>query len=208
MSTRTRSVWEAGRADHIPEATSGAWEVRRIEVLPADEEFGKLRALINSHGRYVPAGIYTQLLCRGSVVMSDTPDELNDHAALLWHGGRVLVNGLGLGCGVRLALNAERHLRKPVEHIDIVEISEDVLNLVGPSLADDPRVTLHHADAFTKQWPAGTRWDFAWHDVWDSISADNLRGEGSYEALHRKYGRRCGAQASWAFDLAKRWRDR
>jgi spermidine synthase len=195
--------FDAGRADGIPEGTSGRWSVQRVAVSQEDANLDRLQALVGGSARHVRPGTYTQLLRGRTVVMSDTPDELRDHSPLLGRSGRLLVNGLGLGCGLRMAL-ADR-LGRPVEHIDVVEIDADVIALVGPSFADDPRVTIHHADAFAIQWPKGTRWDFAWHDVWDSISTENLTGPGSYEALHRKYGRRVGSQESWAFHLVKRY---
>lgn len=209
MPTPTRTdPLAAGRADGVPEGESGPWRVSKFTVSESDAKMDALRAAIGGHGRSVPPGEYTRLTRNGYVVMSDTPDELRDHRPLLGCGERVIVNGLGLGCGVRMAL-APYHrfdgtlLHPGASHIDVVEISEDVIALTGPTFADDPRVTIHHADAFTMKWPVGTRWDFAWHDVWDDINSDNLRGEGSYAALHRKYGGRVTAQRSWAFELAK-----
>lgn len=208
MPTPTRTdPYAAGRADGVPEGESGPWRVSKFTVSDSDAKMDALRAAIGGHGRSVPPGDYTRLTRNGYVVMSDTPDELRDHAVLARVGGRVIVNGLGLGCGVRMAL-ADHHrydgtVIPGATHIDVVEISEDVIALTGPTFDDDPRVVIHHADAFTMTWPTGTRWDFAWHDVWDDISSDNLRGEGSYAALHRKYGRRVDTQASWAFELAK-----
>lgn len=203
MTTRTRADADAARAawsaGHVPVGKSGPWEVSRLEVTQEASEMDSLRALINGHMRYARPGTVTQLLRNGTVVMSDTVDEMHDHYPLRRRTGRLLVNGLGLGCGLRLALASPG-----VTHVDVVEVSSDVLALVGPSLADyGDLVTLHHADAFTIQWPVGTRWDYAWHDVWDDISTDNLRGPGSYAALHRKYGRRVDAQGSWAFELAR-----
>lgn len=138
----------------------------------------------------------------GTLVMSDTPDEIRDLSPILSRGkGRVLVNGLGLGCVLRGLLAKEE-----VEHIDVLEVSPELIELMGPYFADDDRVTIHEGDCFTFRWPAGTRWDCVWHDVWDDLCMENLTegGQpqpGSYEKLHRKYGRRCDWQGSWGYDF-------
>jgi len=141
-----------------------------------------------------------------TLVMSDTPDEMRDLLPLRFAAprGRVLINGLGLGCAVKGLLSLEE-----VEHIDVVEVSPEIIELVGPYY-DDDRVTIHEGDAFTFTWPRGTRWDFVWHDVWDDLCTDNLTEAsggaqpGSYEKLHRRYARRCRAQASWGWDFLQR----
>jgi hypothetical protein len=82
-----------------------------------------------------------------------------------------------------------------------------VIALVGPHYARDPRVTIHHADAYTIRWPVGIRWDVAWHDIWADMCEDNLPGMAT---LHRRYGRRVEWQGSWGREriLADRRRSR
>jgi hypothetical protein len=157
-------------------------------------------------GRFAPPGDYTWLkrVRDGKpreTVMSDTPDELHDHAEPIWEARRtdtrrILINGLGLGCVLRGVL-AYPH----VEHVDVVEIDAELVDLMirHADWVRDPRVEIHVADAYEMRWPVGTRWDFAWHDVWDTITSDN-----NFARLHRMYGRRVEAQASWGFELAKR----
>lgn len=97
----------------------------------------------------------------GEVVMEDSPQELRRHLPILLEAhGRVLVTGLGLGCVVRGLL-----AKPEVEHVDVVETSLTVLGWMSPEFGTDPRVTLHYGDALSYDWPAGTRWDFAWHDL-------------------------------------------
>lgn len=135
--------------------------------------------------------------------MSDTPAEMRDLAPLFWQppSGRILVNGLGLGCVIHGLLAS-----KEVTSIDVVEIDPDVIELVGSQIKD-PRLTIHEGDAFTIQWPVGMRWNYIWHDVWDELCTDNLNGEdvhpGTYATLHRRYGRRCDWQGSWGYDFLK-----
>jgi spermidine synthase len=99
-----------------------------------------------------------------------------------------------------MVLNAA--LRKPeVEHVTVVEQSEDVIKLVA-SHYEGPRVTIVHADAMTYQPPTGAKFGAVWHDIWDDICADNLD---EMKILHRRYGRRTVWQGSWARELCERY---
>lgn len=141
-------------------------------------------------------GTYTGLKLNGRLWMSDTDAEKSDHMPALrqmvsWQAKRVLINGLGLGMVLKAALALDH-----IEHIDVVEIDERVINLVGAHYAKDSRVHLHHADAYeqTSRWPAGTRWDVAWSDIWPDASTDNLA---SMVKLRRSYGRRTEWHDCW-----------
>lgn len=196
--SRRQTALLAARAFTVPEGESGDWRVERFTVTKDDEKFERMRALF-SGGRFVPAGNYTWLKRGGTTVMSDTPDELMDQMQFYHRcdgAKRVLINGLGLGCAVRLILT-----HSSVEHVDVVECSEDVIKLVGKTFENDPRVHIHLGDAYTYQFPAGSKWDVVWHDVWDNIQADN-----DFSTLHRRYGRRSGWQGSWCRAEAERYR--
>lgn len=144
-------------------------------------------------------GVYTALTLNGRLWMSDTSAEKKDHMPAVWqmHGlkaKRVLINGLGLGMVLKAALAMDH-----VEHVDVVEIDERVVSLVGPHYTKDPRVQIHHADAYeqTTRWPKGTRWDVAWSDIWPDICTDNLEG---MARLRRSYGRRTIWHDCWLRD--------
>lgn len=187
---------------NIPEGESGDWSITKFTV-PEEPDVFILQTMMQ--GRTVYSGEYTRLSCNGrGIIMSDTVAEIRDHMAfahytrqmvtptcgpgVICRTPRILVNGLGLGMMVNVLLKTVENI-----HIDVVEISEDVIKLVGPSY-EDPRVTIHHADAFDIQWLRGTTWDAVWHDIWDDVCADNLP---DMHKLHRKYGRRCVYQTSW-----------
>jgi hypothetical protein len=125
------------------------------------------------------------------IVMDDSAHELRRHLPI-WLAARgcVLITGLGLGCVVRGLL-----AKPDVEHIDVVELDRGILDVVGAEFSGTSRVTLFHGDALRIKWPAGTRWDFAWHDLW--IEQGGLQFLHA-ELLHR-YRHRCGAQGAWAF---------
>lgn len=96
----------------------------------------------------------------GEVVMEDSRRELSRHLPVLMEArGRVLVTGLGLGCVVRGLIALDR-----VHHVDVVEIDPGIIGVIGREFRNNPRVTLHCADAL--EWDHGGRsWDYAWHDV-------------------------------------------
>jgi hypothetical protein len=179
----------------IPEGSSGDWRIERFTVSEEQAKFDAMRGAFHG-GRYCPAGTYTRLMrgtgWQGMCVMSDTPDELRD-LYKLYHlrGGRVLVTGLGLGCAVQMLL-----AKPEIEHVDVVEISKNVIDLVAWHLiAHHPgRLTIMHADAFTWMPPKGVRYTGAWHDIWDNICADNLP---QMTKLKRHYGRRTDWQGCW-----------
>jgi hypothetical protein len=207
-ATQPRSILgEARVTGFVEPASQGDWTISTFNA--DDNELASMMMQMKSgRGRLREGETYTRLDYRNGVVMSDTPDELRDCMPILLHGtGRVLVNGLGLGCVLKgLLAKAE------VEHIDVVEIDPDVIALTGHYFEGD-RCTIHEGDAFTFDWPKGTRWDAVWHDVWPDLCVDNLSDEhdanpGTYAKLHRRFGRRCDWQGSWGFEWLKAVRDR
>lgn len=177
----------------------GEQGVARVQVDTVDG-FGALRAAIK-YEDVREGDEVTRLLVNNGLVMSDTRDEYRDHAFLgIEAKGRVLLHGLGLGCALKLVLAKDE-----VEHVDVVEIEQDVIDLIGPYFTDDPRVNLIHADAFeqAKRWPRGTKWDAVWHDVWASKSVDDLA---EHARLLRSFARRAGWQGAWAHEELQRLR--
>lgn len=182
----------------IPEGTSGVWSVEHFTVGKRDAEIERVRALFSSssRGRFTPEGQYMRLRRNGRVIMSNTPDELRDLREFKFKAkGRVLINGLGLGCAAMIALD-----KPSVEHVTVIELSSDVVALVEPHLCSD-RLTVINADAYQWQPPKGERYGAVWHDIWDDICGDNLDG---MKRLHRKYGRLTDWQGSWCRYLCER----
>ncbi|XAI96552.1 methyltransferase [Microcystis phage Mae-JY35] len=170
----------------IPEGRSGPWSVERFEV---DKSSVALMRL-SFEGRGCRPGTYTRLnhASRG-VVMSDTPAEQRDHMGFIHRArGHVLINGLGIGMCLRAVLR-----KLEVSAVTVVEVDPEVIALVGPHYSD-PRLEIVNASAFDYQPPKGVRYGAVWHDIWDTICADNLP---EMHRLHRKYGRRADWQGSW-----------
>ena len=175
----------------VPEGKSGAWEVKRFTVSKEDASLEMIRGMMHD-GRYTPAGNYTGLFHNHSIVMSDTPAEIRDHHAPIFRSrGFVLINGLGLGVVLQAIAR-----REDVKSVTVVEKSGDVINLVWPHYAKmfGKKIEIVHGDAFKFTPPKGKRYGFVWHDIWDSICANNLP---EMRTLHRKYGRRAEQQGSW-----------
>lgn len=202
MRLIARDLVQAMRADHLlAPQSAGLWYIQRFEipaqiqpVFAAEYDTDGVPFVTTSLVRWTDATIH---LGHGETVMSDNPKELRRHLpAVLAAHGRVLVSGLGLGCVVRGLLANPR-----VSHIDVVEIDRHVLEMVGGSFDGEPRVAMHHGDARTYRWPAGTRWDLAWHDVWDERDALDL----VHAELLARYRRRVAHQGAWQFP---RWTKR
>jgi hypothetical protein len=193
---RALSPWERYKID-VPLGTSGDWAVARMVVTSEQEAFEKLRCALNPQrpARFVPAGTYTVLTRKGSIIMSDTPDEIRDHMeAIRAAKGHCLVNGLGLG------VVAAAMLEKPeVEKVTVIEQSADVICLVGGWLKAKYgiRVTIISADAFEYVPPKGVQYGAVWHDIFDNISGDNLP---EMKRLKAKYARKCEWQGCWQED--------
>jgi hypothetical protein len=157
-------------------------------------------------GRRCDPGEYTKLYDasgpKSIIWMSDTTAERRDHLmpVRMMHvleAKRVLINGLGLGMVLQAALSYEH-----VEHVDVVEIDERVIKLVGPHYTKDPRVRIIHNDAYeqTKSWPKNTRWDVGWSDIWPTGDPKNSPG---MTRLNRSYGQRCDWHSCWAQELMR-----
>lgn len=175
----------------VPDGISGDWKVETFVI--EKPEISEMLSLVK-YGRGVPPGTYKRLCRRSAVIMSNTPDEIRDFRSFVWKAeGSVLVNGLGLGVLLKALLD-----KVEVTSVRVVEKSADVINLVADTYLKDSRVEIIHADAFEYKSPKGTSYNAVWHDIWDTICADNLP---EMHTLHRKYGRSSHYQESWC-----RWR--
>lgn len=181
----------------VPEGEVDGMIVKRFTV-SEDDARGVQAMRLAMSGRSIRPGTYTKLIERGQYGpwMSDTPAEKHDHAEVVYKimnlkAKRVLINGLGLGMIVQAALSFDH-----VEHVDVVEKDQRVIDLVGPHYLKDPRVTIIHADAFeqAKAWPKGTRWDVVYSDIWPDINTDDLK---DHTRFAYTYARRSQWQGSW-----------
>jgi hypothetical protein len=168
----------AARADVIPEGEAGLWHVKKFATR------GALRKPTTG-GRevWLPPGHYTQLWrctmatmhLNGELVMQDTPEELNTHLEFMMRAhGRVLITGLGLGCALRGCLANPR-----VQFCLVIERDPAVIKLVMPYLPKG-RFDIIIADALEWCKDSKSRFDCAWHDIWN----DADKGEPHLALLH------------------------
>lgn len=151
----------------VPDGCVGEWEVSRREGFCA--------------------------LYRGDAMwMAIIPDEIAAHQEMVARAtGHVLISGLGLGmCLSAIAGKPE------VEHITVIERENAVIDLVGTHYQRllGAKLTLIHADALTWQPPEGAHWDVVWHDIWITVTAQNLP---QMRALEQKYASMCDWQDCW-----------
>lgn len=194
----------------VPEGKSGLWEVRRLEMTDRDVMIADAFDYVLKTDREAEAGIYTLLVEWGkngnpyeqTVVMSDHLCEVADHAALVNYAkanaplNHVLINGLGLGVAIEL-------LMPYVNYMTIIEVEPKVIKLVAPHYFKRyaKKLEIIQHDALTYIPPTGTYYDAVFHDIWSYISRDNLE---DMKFLHRRYGRLCDWQASWAREYCER----
>lgn len=184
----------------LPSGEKGKWKIEKFEVTKKQADLENLRASIGTSSRRIHPGIYTRLMRNGQVVMSDTPEEKRDHLQFVAKAhGHVLINGLGLGMCVVACLR-----KKEVTRVTVVELDQDVIDLVAPTLfarwggdsgnLSDARLQIIKDDCLTRKWDREEWWHCVWHDIWDNICGDNWE---SMKLLHRKFGHKCGMQDSW-----------
>lgn len=183
----------------VPEGAAGPWKVERFTIGDQPSIY-KMRLALE--GRGVQPGTYTRLVhAQRGVVMSDTQAEKRDHIEFVVRAkGNVLINGLGIGMCLAAALN-----KPSVLSVTVVELDPDVIKLVAPHYINDSRVTIVNASAFDYKPSKGIRYGAVWHDIWDTISEDNLD---EMKRLHRKYGRCADWQGSWGRSWIERERRR
>lgn len=192
---------EAIKVD-VPEGQKGNWKIERFEISQKDADWHNMRCQISmggiGRGRTIKPGTYTRLIRNGNLIMSDTPAEKMDHFNFIYEAkGDVLVNGLGVGWIIEVLLQIPQ-----VTSITIVEISQDLIDLVGPHYQSkcNGKLNIICADALIWKPPKGKRYNAVWHDIWNNICADNLD---EMKKLHRKYGRRSDWQGSWCREECK-----
>jgi hypothetical protein len=199
VSVREQAITAASldryRVD-LPDGTSGRWRVARYFVDDRRSRIELLQTSLLGIPRFAPPGWYTGLFHDDELIMSDTPDEIRDHLAIIARAsGHVLMHGLGLG----LCLQAM--LQKPeVEHVLVIERSPDVIRLVADHYLrrfGRGRLTVREGDAFTWQPSPGSWWDLIWHDIWPTLAPDNLSEIGQ---LHEGFRKNCAFQDSWGRD--------
>lgn len=185
----------------VPEGVSGNWSIQKFTVSEKDASLGATLALYSGSGggRFVPEGTYTGLYRGREPIMTDTPDEIRDHARFMHRSkGDVLIAGLGLGMVLQGCA-----VKDEVKSVTVIELSSDVIQLVEAhykAKSFGHKVTIVNADIFDWKPAKGVRYDCSWYDIWDGLCTDNLD---EMTKLHRKFAKCVDNQGSWGKELLK-----
>lgn len=204
MTNQLEIPWHEKYKVNIPEGQLNSVKVKKFTLT-------KERCAFQFVYRAPLPGNFTALYIDGELWMSDTIAEIRDHLPVIdminkTQRCNILIHGLGIGVVLQAAIWGNAN------SIDVVEINRNVIDLIGPyylDLADKHGVKLniHHDNAYTKKWERNSKWDIVWHDIWVSISPDNLS---EMTKLKRSFCRRTKWQGCWAeFDckrVKRSWR--
>lgn len=175
---------------NLKEGQKGDWKLSQFTVTEAEAAMYCFLYTFNNYPeRIITAGTYWRLTKSGYLCMTNAPVEIRNHTQFINKAsGNVLIAGLGLGMVVRALLD-----KGTCEHITVVELSQDVIDLVGPSY-NDPRVEIVCCDIF--KFKPKMHYDYAWFDIWPDISGDNFP---QMKKLHRKFAVHVSNRDSWCY---------
>lgn len=154
---------------NIPSNCVGPWSIVKIETDGGDDVPRGLGL------EDAPPGMYTALIHESRGFIScDSPVAMNDQEPVLDRPeGHVVVGGLGVGAVVDQLLMYE-----DVEHITIVEVDQDVIDLVAPAFELEDyadRLTFFRYDIMALDAEDfSTKPDRVWIDIWDSDHPQTL----------------------------------
>jgi hypothetical protein len=182
----------------LPECGNSLWSIEKFEISNEDREsFNLHEAISGMQGgsiRCVEPGTYTRLIrLPSTTVMSDTTAETRDLLPLALDAkGEVLIAGLGLGIAIDLVMRD-----KDVKHVTVIEISQEIIDLVGDHFKNKygDRLTIINADILEWKAPKDVHYDYCWFDIWDNICSDNLK---DMTKLKRKYAKKAERKGFWA----------
>ena len=193
MNSVVRHLLRSSRVPaSLPEQSFGLWGIYRTSC--QHHVAGCSTMTVLTYMSMATAHLY------GDTVMEDSLRELSRHLPILIAAkGRILITGLGLGCVVRGLL-----CKPEVEHVDVVEIDKSILRVIGIEFEDNPRVTLHHYDAFEFPILSKDRWDYAWHDLYHESSFELTK---MHTSLMHRFCKNVGKQGAWMYDrrIARLW---
>ena len=180
-----------------PEGESGDVTIEQFDFSEEQAKWAELHNMIHGRIGVALAGRYTRLSIDGTLMMTDTPDEIRDHMGVIARTARVetrsvLVAGLGLGVVVRGIL-----MNRQVEKVVVLEESGDVIELVASRWLTGlfpGRIKVIECDALSYRPGRGERYDVAWFDIWPTICGDHWP---EMVALHRRWARRVDWYGSW-----------
>jgi hypothetical protein len=193
--------WKKYKID-IPEMEFDNWSISHFEEY--NEERLTLFNIKNPSRPMFP-GKYTRLSKNKNknIIMSDTYSEIIDLYPLFNdvenftkqnESCKILISGLGLGIAVQGCFinNAT--------HITVIEKSLNITLHIGSKYKEKykDKIEIINEDIFKWEPPENTYYDFIWHDIWPTISLDNLK---QIYKLHDRFKNLSFWQKSWCENL-------
>lgn len=200
MRTMPIPDWLTANKVTLPCRRKGRAKITRYKIGPKRAEEVNWRIVMHAEdSAWSYPGKYTGLMVDGIMVTSDEAKEIADQLPFIERaGGRVLLSGLGIGMCLQALLRKDN-----VQHVTVIEECADVIDLVAPhyvSMFGGYRMSFIRADALSWQPPEGSRWDYAYHDIWP-VAAGFFWPQ--HEYLYGRYAAYVGEQDSWRGDWMK-----
>lgn len=200
----------------LPDGARGDWRIETKIITEQEAKLSNMRQMFSMGGvgaRRAPLRPGPiKMLYRGmSVIMSNTPAEMSENSWPIYEARKIhrqkttdsvpnppiyaWVSGLGLGAVTAALIN-----EPCVKEIMVIELSEDVIALVGPHIqkyAEEKGKALwiHQGDVLKYEAKKIPLVHVAWHDIWDDICTDNLA---EMTKIKRKFARKVVSQGCWA----------
>jgi hypothetical protein len=157
----------------VPQSAKGRASVQHVTV---DIHGGRTASYV--YGEFKnpsPPGTYLTLRVtndagQSQIMMSDFHYERATCVEVVQRAhGDVLIAGLGLGMILHPILR-----KQELRSVTVIEKFQDVVDLISPTLPNDPRLCLITADIFQWQPPDASLYDIIWFDIWPDIEACRL----------------------------------
>lgn len=192
--------WLTANKVTLPYRKRGRARIVRYTLTPKRSEQTNWRIVMHAEDQaWSYPGKYTGLMVDGITVTSDEAKEIADQLPFIERAsGRVLLSGLGIGMCLQALLR-----KVDVEHVTVVEECADVLAIVTPhylTMFGGERMSFVHADALSWQPPAGSHWDYAYHDIWP-VAYGGFWPQHQY--LYDRYAACVNEQDSWRGEWMK-----
>lgn len=186
----------------VPEGRIGKYAVSKFEL--TETGVSNLRYLRDGLPEFVVRkGLYTKLTHEEfGLLMSNTQMEHRTSAPFITQAaGHVLVSGLGLGMLLRPLLGNPR-----VTEVTVLERAQEVIDLVAPTYRDlsEERLRIIRADCYEWVPPKRERFDCAFHDIWSTVSPENLPPMQQLRKRYQRYMSSAGKQHCWSESICKR----
>lgn len=153
----------------------GVAKVVHHKVTEQERSHMSMRAAFGHPDEFTPDEIIVQLFIRGQLMMSTTRHERETNLDVMMNAkGRVLIAGLGLGMILPYMLRSHK-----VEHITVIELEDDVVDLVGPQIGQLDERRWSHKLSFglgdINNWKPqrGQRFETIYFDIWPNVCEDN-----------------------------------